>query len=91
MTGNQALLGLVVHHGGKEGAFFPSAESVSAHLLSLITESRKQVQKFKYILLIFIFWYRNMWESASALIGHVLRIIGTVQIIFKHQSKKSKK
>jgi hypothetical protein len=50
MTGNQALLGLVVHHGGKEGAFFPSAESVSAHLLSLITESRKQVQQFKYLI-----------------------------------------
>ena len=26
MTGNQALLNLVVHHGGKEGAFFPSPE-----------------------------------------------------------------
>ena len=49
MTGNQALVGLVVHHGGKEGAFFPSAESVSAHLLSLITESRKQVEKFNQL------------------------------------------
>ena len=39
----QALLNLVVHHGGKEGAFFPSPEAVSAHLLSLIMESRKQV------------------------------------------------
>ena len=26
MTGNQSLLNLVVHHGGKEGAFFPSPE-----------------------------------------------------------------
>jgi hypothetical protein len=50
MTGNQALVGLVVHHGGKEGAFFPSAEAVSAHLLSLITESRKQVEKFNQLL-----------------------------------------
>jgi hypothetical protein len=49
MTGNQPLLGLVVHHGGKEGAFFPSAEAVSAHLLSLITESRKQVEKFNQL------------------------------------------
>ena len=39
MTGNQAMLNLVVTHGGKEGAFFPSAEAVSAHLLSLTTES----------------------------------------------------
>jgi len=49
MTGNQALLSLVVHHGGKEGAFFPSPEAVSAHLLSLTTESRKQVEKFNQL------------------------------------------
>jgi len=49
MTGNQALLGLVVQHGGKEGAFFPSPEAVSAHLLSLTTESRKQVEKFNQL------------------------------------------
>jgi len=49
MTGNQSLLNLVVHHGGKEGAFFPSPESVSAHLLSLIMESRKQVEKFNQL------------------------------------------
>jgi len=49
MTGNQHVLNLVVHHGGKEGAFFPSPESVSAHILSLITESRKQVEKFNQL------------------------------------------
>ena len=49
MTGNQALLNLVVTHGGKEGAFFPSSEAVSAHLLSLTTESRKQVEKFNQL------------------------------------------
>merc|ERR1712142_1214401 len=49
MTGNQAVLSLVVTHGGKEGAFFPSPEAVSAHLLSLTTESRKQVEKFNQL------------------------------------------
>ena len=49
MTGNPALLQLIVTHGGKEGAFFPSPESVSAHLLSLTTESRKQVEKFNQL------------------------------------------
>ena len=49
MTGNQSMLNLVVTHGGKEGAFFPSSEAVSAHLLSLTTESRKQVEKFNQL------------------------------------------
>ena len=49
MTGNPAMLSLVVTHGGKEGAFFPSPEAVSAHLLSLTTESRKQVEKFNQL------------------------------------------
>ena len=49
MTGNQTMLNLVVTHGGKEGAFFPSSEAVSAHLLSLTTESRKQVEKFNQL------------------------------------------
>jgi len=49
MTGNQSVLSLVVTHGGKEGAFFPSPEAVSAHLLSLTTESRKQVEKFNQL------------------------------------------
>ena len=49
MTGNQSVLNLVVTHGGKEGAFFPSSEAVSAHLLSLTTESRKQVEKFNQL------------------------------------------
>ena len=50
MTGNQAMLNLVVTHGGKEGAFFPSPEAVSAHLLSLIMESRKQVGFKQYVI-----------------------------------------
>lgn len=43
------VLRLVVTHGGKEGAFFPSPEAVSAHLLSLTTESRKQVEQLNQL------------------------------------------
>lgn len=46
MTGRQDLLKLVIAHGGRGGGVFPSSEAVSTHLLYLIGESRKQVEKF---------------------------------------------
>ena len=49
MTGSRALIQLVLAHGGQEGDSIPpdkSPQAVSAHLLSLIHESKKQVDKF---------------------------------------------
>ena len=46
MTGKRDIIDLILEHGGKEGGRFKAPAEVSAHLQSLASESKKQVEKF---------------------------------------------
>lgn len=50
MTGRTDLLTPLLESGGREGRTFPSPEAASAHLLSLMSESKKQVEKFGHLM-----------------------------------------